>query len=81
MMDQVRKMEQMKQDINTMSTISNSMFNSLGDVMAYLNNLEELNIFRGRIKHIPNEISKLERLNKLRILKHKQIHLKYFHLI
>lgn len=61
MMDQIRKMEQMKQDINTMSTSSNSMFNSLGDVMAYLNNLEEefgrLRQDCGKLQGVSKEIS------------------------
>ena len=54
-------MEQMKHEISNMSTSSNSMFKSLGDVMAYLNTLEDqFNRLRqdcGKLQGVSKEIS------------------------
>ena len=41
MMQQVRKMEELKSEVNQMENSSHSVLRSLGDTMNYLNNLEE----------------------------------------
>jgi len=58
MMQQVNQMEELRREVHQMGQVSNSMIESLGDTMGYLNSLEQ------EFAKLKEDANKLQHMNQ-----------------